>query len=207
MYQFGQGVNGLAKKQKKSKGSKRREAILEGAIRVIARAGTRGATHRAVAAEADVPLAATTYYFASRDDLLAEAFKHLAATEIAALDAGVEELPATLSVEYTAAMFASIVAIDLAKNRERIRAEMEMHIEAGRSPELRETHRAWEQAAMRFFMAAVAAAGSTEPEADAALVLSVITGIQLGELAEPTPKLERDVLGPLMRRLLHALIP
>lgn len=52
----------------------RRLAILRAALRVIARDGVRGVRHRAVAAEAGVPLSATTYYFKDIHDLLADAF-------------------------------------------------------------------------------------------------------------------------------------
>ena len=48
---------------------------------------------------------------------------------------------------------------------------------------------------------------SPHPEADAALVLAVLTGLEIGELADPTPGLERDLVGPLLRRLLYALLP
>ena len=39
-------------------------------------------THRTVAREAKVPLAATTYYFASKDEILAEALESLSAVEV-----------------------------------------------------------------------------------------------------------------------------
>src|SRR5690606_30300634 len=41
----------------------RRQAILDAAMRIIVRDGVRAVRHRAVAAEAGVPLSATTYYF------------------------------------------------------------------------------------------------------------------------------------------------
>ena len=43
-------------------------------MRIIVREGTRGVRHRSVAAEADVPLAATTYYFEHINDLISDAF-------------------------------------------------------------------------------------------------------------------------------------
>jgi DNA-binding transcriptional regulator YbjK len=52
----------------------RRIRILEAAMRIIVREGTRGVRHRSVAAEADVPLAATTYYFEHINDLISDAF-------------------------------------------------------------------------------------------------------------------------------------
>src|SRR5882672_1153022 len=53
----------------------RREAILDAALAVIAERGTEQLTHRSVAEEAGVPLGSTTYYFASRDELVREAFR------------------------------------------------------------------------------------------------------------------------------------
>jgi len=61
------------------KGSEeRRIKILQAALRVIVRDGIRGVRHRAVAREANVPLAATTYYFRDLSELIADAFTYFA---------------------------------------------------------------------------------------------------------------------------------
>lgn len=60
----------------------RRKAILEAALRVIERDGVRGVKHRAVASEAGVPLAATTYYFDDIQSLLHDAFVHYVETRL-----------------------------------------------------------------------------------------------------------------------------
>lgn len=52
----------------------RRQQILDAAMRIIVRDGVRGVRHRAVAAEAGVPLSATTYYFKDIEDLLTDTF-------------------------------------------------------------------------------------------------------------------------------------
>ena len=52
----------------------RRQLILDAAMRIVVREGVRGVRHRAVAAEAGVPLSATTYYFKDIDDLLSDTF-------------------------------------------------------------------------------------------------------------------------------------
>ena len=57
------------------KGAARRDALLEAVIRLLESDGPSAVTHRAVAREAGVPLAAATYYFASIDDLLVTAMK------------------------------------------------------------------------------------------------------------------------------------
>src|SRR3954470_401944 len=53
----------------------RRRRIIDAAIRVVAERGIAGLSHRAVAAEADVPLGSTTYHFATLDDLLVAALR------------------------------------------------------------------------------------------------------------------------------------
>lgn len=58
----------------RAKGEMRRKEILSAALRIVARDGVRAVKHRSVAREADVPLAATTYYFRDIDELLNDAF-------------------------------------------------------------------------------------------------------------------------------------
>lgn len=53
----------------------RRQRIIDAAIRVVSARGIDALSHRAVAAEADVPLGSTTYHFASKDDLLVAALR------------------------------------------------------------------------------------------------------------------------------------
>lgn len=58
--------------------TERRTLILEATLRIIVSDGIRGVKHRAVAAEASVPLAATTYYFKDINDLISDAFSFFA---------------------------------------------------------------------------------------------------------------------------------
>jgi TetR/AcrR family transcriptional regulator, regulator of biofilm formation and stress response len=74
--------------------ARRRRAILEATLRLIGRRGPEAVTHRAVAAEAEVPLASITYYFGSRDGLLDDALRHVADEEMAALRAAAAAPPA-----------------------------------------------------------------------------------------------------------------
>lgn len=53
----------------------RKGRIIDAAIRVIAEHGVAGATHRLIAAAADVPLGSLTYHFSSLEDLRAQAFQ------------------------------------------------------------------------------------------------------------------------------------
>lgn len=53
----------------------RRQRITDAAVRVVTARGIAGLSHRAVAAEADVPLGSTTYHFADLDELLLAAMR------------------------------------------------------------------------------------------------------------------------------------
>jgi len=71
--------------RRRLRGQQRRRALVDATLRLVAREGAAAVTHRAVAREAAVPLAATTYYFATLDDLL-----------VAGLTAAVEDMAGDL---------------------------------------------------------------------------------------------------------------
>jgi DNA-binding transcriptional regulator YbjK len=58
----------------KARGAATRQAIVDGALTVVAAEGVEGLSHRAVAAQAGVSLASTTYHFASLGDLYLAVF-------------------------------------------------------------------------------------------------------------------------------------
>lgn len=59
--------------------AERRAELIGAGLRVIAREGMHGATVRAIVAEAGVPLATFHYVFDSRDQMIGEAYEHVAA--------------------------------------------------------------------------------------------------------------------------------
>jgi len=62
------------RKTSRAGSEQRRRAILEAALRIVVRDGVRAIRHRSVAKEADVPLAATTYYFKDIQELISDTF-------------------------------------------------------------------------------------------------------------------------------------
>ena len=59
-----------------ARGAARRELLLDSAVRVVASAGSGALTHRAVATEAGVSIASTTYHFPSISDLRSATLEH-----------------------------------------------------------------------------------------------------------------------------------
>ncbi|MCL1064059.1 TetR family transcriptional regulator [Shewanella benthica] len=68
----------VGRQTSRSDGEARRLIILEATLRLIVREGIRGVRHRAVAKEADVPLASTTYYFKDIKDLISDSLTYFA---------------------------------------------------------------------------------------------------------------------------------
>ncbi|SDX22260.1 DNA-binding transcriptional regulator YbjK [Amycolatopsis xylanica] len=65
------------------KGERRRAALVEAAAQLLGEGGFDAIRHRAVAERADLPLASTTYYFDSLDELVIAAVEHYSFTELA----------------------------------------------------------------------------------------------------------------------------
>jgi DNA-binding transcriptional regulator YbjK len=63
------------------KGERRRYALVSAAADLLCEGGFDAVRHRAVARRAGLPLASTTYYFSSLDDLIEKAVEHAGARE------------------------------------------------------------------------------------------------------------------------------
>jgi DNA-binding transcriptional regulator YbjK len=74
------------------KGERRRAALVAAAAELLAEGGFDAVRHRAVAERAGLPLASTTYYFDSLDELLCAAMEHRGRVELAAGRARLDEL-------------------------------------------------------------------------------------------------------------------
>jgi DNA-binding transcriptional regulator YbjK len=188
------------------RGTARREAILRAAVALIGEQGPDALTHRAVAERAGLSLSATTYWFSSKDEIFREAVALAASEEVARLERLVLDLaprhvtPAAWARELSAAL-----AADVREDPTRPVAMYEFVLEASRQPELRDEVARWESAHLRLAEAGLRAVGSADPETDAHIVVSVVSGLMLGLLANPNPQFERDVMRPTLERLFSRL--
>ena len=66
--------------------------MVSAAAELLGEGGFEAVRHRAVARRAGLPLASTTYYFSSLDDLIARAVEHIGMIEVAQLRARVNSL-------------------------------------------------------------------------------------------------------------------
>jgi DNA-binding transcriptional regulator YbjK len=184
---------------------RRRLAILEAALRLIGREGRQALTHRAVAAEAGVPLGATTYYFSSRDDLLAQALEHVAAQGIHNFQDMREELLAVESPQALAKILLDNVVV-AAEDRTAFIAEYELWLEAGRNADLREPAVEWCDAEQAVVAAALERLGSSDSKLDASIVVAVLDGLGERVLARDDPAAAAREMAPELERLVERLL-
>jgi TetR/AcrR family transcriptional regulator, regulator of biofilm formation and stress response len=188
-----------------SRGEARRLAILEATLTLIGKGGSAAITHRAVAEEAGVPLAATTYYFASKDDLVRCAFALAVEDDVAALRLSQIVLDGeSPTPKAVAGRLAQLLTSRLGDERSTLLVQYELELEAARRPELAEMSRAWMAAYVEVITPALEALGSPSPSDDAWLLITSIGGVELELLASNEPQPD----GPLqhsLERLLTAL--
>ena len=125
-----------AKRGRQARGEATQREVLAATLRVLAREGARGVTHRAVAAEAGTSLRATTYYFASREVLLREALRYYAETAGSRIALLAKPIEASEDMTRAAAgLLADIVLSDLLEDREGLISEYELVLHVGRQPD------------------------------------------------------------------------
>jgi len=174
---------------------------------VIACSGVGGLTHRAVAAEAGVPLASTTYYFASKLDLLLEACRFHAQRQEARMDSVEAELEETApTAERLADALTSILLAQVYPSHADLLAEYELLLEAARREELRSFASVWTMQMRRRIARWLRRAGSSDPTTDAAIILSVVSGADVENLAVGYGPSQARALRRMLTRLLHKLL-
>ena len=161
----------------------RRTAILEATVRILGSSGLGAVTHRAVAQEAGVPLAATTYYFRSKDELITEAVSLLVSEEIAQLAKRAAALGEGLgSPERGATALVQVLMPDESATRAQL-AKFELYLEAARRPNLRPSAAQWQQAFIGLAEMVLHAAGAPDPSRRAPLVVTAVDGVLMYELS------------------------
>ncbi|WP_298181257.1 TetR/AcrR family transcriptional regulator [Saccharomonospora sp.] len=179
----------------------RRIALIDAAIDVLAREGTRGLTFKAVDTEAGVPRGTASNYFANRDDLLRQAAERIH-LRVAAEDADSAET----DPEARLAQLMNLLLQRISDDRAGWLALVELRLEATRRPELEviltKTLRDNLDATVR---------GRREgdlpgDDLTAVLLYYAMTGLLLEHLTLPDVLHDVD-LDELVRRFVHRSLP
>ena len=176
----------------------RRQQILDAAMRIVVRDGVRGVRHRAVAAEAGVPLSATTYYFKDIDDLLNDTFAQYVERsaafmaklwlstegqlrELVAYGDGSPQSRAQLADEI-ARMAAHYIQHQLLTRREHLMAEQAFLQAALLNPRLAVLVRAHQQILWQGTCQILQVLGSKPPQQDANVLTAIIGRMEYQDL-------------------------
>jgi DNA-binding transcriptional regulator YbjK len=179
--------------------AERRDRLADAAIEVLAHEGARGLTHRAVDAQAAEPPGTTSRYFRTREALMAAVVERVRTLHFADLrraPRGAVE-PGEVADHLAAMVHAAVTT-----NRVRHLAVIELFLEATRRPELHAAMSALRTSQIQLMRDVHRAAGLELATADAALLVTAISGIV--HFALTTPEAidlhSPDEVRPLVRR-------
>lgn len=167
-----------------AKNDARREALADAGIAVLAREGSRGLTHRAIDAEAEVPIGTTSNYFRSRQALFTGLFERIGARLAPSEDDLASRAAEEPSRELFAAYISDIVR-RLTQQREVTLALFELRLEAARRPDLAESLGAWQRAGFDADVAFNEAVGLPGGRREVALFHYAIDGLVFDRLTSP----------------------
>ncbi|MFK4074861.1 TetR/AcrR family transcriptional regulator [Ectopseudomonas khazarica] len=200
----------------------RRQAILDAAMRIIVRDGVRSVRHRAVAAEAQVPLSATTYYFKDIDDLITDTFAQFverSAAQMAAFWAGtqgvLQELVGRLDgserarrqlAEEIAELAVQYVQRQLRDRRDHLIAEQAFQQEALLNPRLSDLVRAHRQILQQGVTHFFEVLGSRQPEQDAVLLTATIMRMEYQGLLDGVEHLDSQGMLAILKRYMNLVL-
>jgi len=179
-------------RQRQRDPARRRQTIIDAAIRVIADVGLAGLTHRRVAQVAGVPVGSTTYYFTDLDELREAALGDAAHASIESLAEWARALTDTTDLPTA---LAGLTA-DFLADHDRYRALNELYAAASHRPELRELARLWSDGLIAILQPRI---GRTTADAvavfiDGALLHAMISGepMSTAALTESLAKLLKN---------------
>ncbi len=179
---------GRALTARRPRGQERRAALVDAAVALLVDGGFGAVSHRAVATRAGLPLAATTYYFSSLDDLVATALAELAERWLLAAQHVVQRLPARLADRPALAQaLAAAVLEGPDADDGAVLTMYERFLQAGRSPHLRSVVTAYGTRLDALLLDVLRRASPDAREATVRQVLAALDGSVLRALAEGRP--------------------
>lgn len=208
--------NATALRKRRSKGEQTREIILDGALRVIAREGLRGITHRAVAAEAAVQLSLTTYYFKDIRALIEQAFElfcdrsRISNEEVWSSVFNYLEAFTAADLRKTAtrekicndlaSMATGILVENVLQRPDGLAVEQVFFSSVLQASSLRESAQVYRQSLLTPLVEICRRFNRVDPEVDAELLLDTMTRLEYESLLLAPGAVDRDRIETLLRR-------
>lgn len=159
-----------------------RERMLRATLKLIADGGVAAVTNRRVATAAGVSLGSLTYHFTSQAQLLRESLLLYVEEETARRQQIAQELAGQKpDVQQVAEAVEQLVAVPSEIPKQI--AELELHLQAARDPELREASQRCFEAHEQIASAALGTLGIPDGKRHAPAVVALMTGLAVRRLA------------------------
>jgi DNA-binding transcriptional regulator YbjK len=170
------------------KGERRRAALIAAAADLLRTGGFDAVRHRAVAEKAGLPLASTTYYFDSLDDLVVAAVEHSGRTELAQVRAALAALPADAGTDAALELVLDeLLGPESRDSPEAVILRYERFVGAGRRPYLTPLMRAMRAEFDALLVAVLARAGVTLDGPALLRLVALVDGTVVNSLIEADP--------------------
>lgn len=211
------------RKTSRAGSEQRRRLILEAALRIVVREGVRGIRHRSVAREADVPLAATTYYFKDIEELISDTFilyaekaqefvykfsrkmyeplENADGKKLAEMTTGVR------LVEVVADQMTSYILSQATEYRDDLIAEQAFRHEAILNPDLRklaQSHQTSLDEMLYEFLNLLAPKG--HPKEDIRIIVATLHRLEYESLLLPIEEVTAEKIYPTVRRQIQLIL-
>jgi DNA-binding transcriptional regulator YbjK len=202
------GAQGRPRRKLRSDSIRTRRAILDATLRILRDHGLAELTHRAVAKEAGVSLALTSYHFSTKDNLISEALDLAATGTTEWLEQAAVDLTAgrsKLTPQLVAARLGDLTMGRLGDEQLAPVSVIELSLAAARRPALQKVTAEWNNSYHAIVVDLLARCGIPDPAGAAVVVVGMLEGLVFLQIAESNPDFEYGVLRPALRRLLGSL--
>lgn len=192
------------------KGERRRHALACAAADLLVEGGFDAVRHRAVAARAELPLASTTYYFESLDDLIACAVEVVGNRELEVMRGRIDALGDLADdVNSTVDLIVGMLVgpqDDVDGGREKLIARYERFIASARHPQLREVQLRLRALTDDMLTDVLRRSGRTVHEQQLRRLVAVVDGAVVGALGEVDPE-PRAMAAAMLTEVIDVVAP
>ncbi|MBB5913197.1 DNA-binding transcriptional regulator YbjK [Nocardia transvalensis] len=192
------------------KGERRRQALVAAAAELLLEGGFDAVRHRSVATRADLPLASTTYYFESLEDLIARAVEFSGNAELEAMRRRVGEVThrrrgADATVDLILDLLVGVDGHDEFERGQLI-ARYERSVASARHPELRDVQLRLRNQLEELLADVLRRSDRVVRLEQLRRLVAVVDGAVVAALAEQDPQPRRVARGALLE-LIDVIAP
>lgn len=169
-----------------------KSAIVDATIALIAKKGVGAVTHRAVAEQGGVSLANTTYHFASKQDLIRQAYRQIIGLNTVFLSKTLADSSqqTALSMDEVTEFLTFVSIRQMTERRDTIIAWFELMLEAARHEDMRALANDWYAASAEYWRSFVGRTDAPNPDQASRFVLSFLIGKYFYLISQGAPQAE-----------------